>query len=211
MLQTQTVDVSTLELLISLQQKSYLDNFHLVGGTALALYYGHRKSIDIDLFTNQSFDTIRLLEQLQNDYPIQLYHTASGTIKGHINKVNVDFIAHRYPYLDEPFLSDGITLLSEKDIIAMKLNAICVSGQRSKDFIDIFFALEKHSVAGMVSYYQRKYNQQSDMHIVKSLVFFEDVDLTDWPVLINTPELDWSQVKSKLKKAVLDYSKNRLA
>ncbi|MFP4289936.1 MAG: nucleotidyl transferase AbiEii/AbiGii toxin family protein [Bacteroidales bacterium] len=209
MLQTQTVDAATLELLISLQQKRYLDNFYLVGGTALALYYGHRKSVDIDLFTNQSFDTISLLEKLQTDYPIQLFHTATGTIKGHINNVNVDFIAHRYPYLEEPFISEGITLLSEKDIIAMKLNAICVSGQRSKDFIDVYYAMERHSLADMVLFYQRKYNQQGDMHIVKSLVFFDDVDLTDWPVLIKTPEPGWNQVKSKLKKAVLDYSKNK--
>ncbi len=194
---------------MSLQQKHYLRNFYLVGGTALALYYGHRKSIDIDLFTNDSFDTIRLIEQLQNDYPIQLYQTSTGTIKGHINKVNVDFIAHRYPYLDEPFISNGIKMLSEKDILAMKLNAICVSGQRSKDFIDIFFAIEKHSVDDLISYYQRKYNQQGDMHIVKSLVYFDDVDLTDWPVLLRIPELEWVQVKSGLNKAVLEYSKSK--
>jgi hypothetical protein len=208
MLQTQTVDASTLELLISLQQKSYLKNFCLVGGTGLALYYGHRKSVDIDLFTNEYFDAMMLIEHLQSDYPIQLYHTASGTIRGHIDKINVDFIAHRYPYLNEPYISDGITLVSEKDIIAMKLNAISVSGQRSKDFIDIFFALEKHPISEMISYYQRKYNQQGDMHILKSLIYFEDVDLSDWPVLLKTPDLEWSLVKSRLINAVLNYSKS---
>ena len=47
MLYTETVEKSTLELIISLQSKTYLNQFHLAGGTALALYLGHRKSVDI--------------------------------------------------------------------------------------------------------------------------------------------------------------------
>jgi hypothetical protein len=209
MLHTQTTEDSTLELLRSLQQKEYLNGFYLVGGTALAFYYGHRKSIDIDLFTNQPFDATWLLEQIQQDYPVQLYHTAPGTIKGNINNVNIDLITHRYPYLKEPFIFDGYKLLSEKDIIAMKLNAISVSGQRSKDFIDILYALENHSIAGILSYYQKKYKQESDMHILKSLVYFNDVDLSDWPVLLKNPCLSWKEVKVRIEKEVLAYAKSK--
>ena len=209
MLQTQIAEDSTLELLRSLQQKDYLNGFYLVGGTALAFYYGHRKSIDIDLFTNQPFDATWLLEQMQQDYPVQLYHTAPGTIKASINKVNVDLITHRYPYLAEPFIFDGFMLLSEKDIIAMKLNAISVSGQRSKDFIDIFFALENHSIANILSYYQKKYKQEGDMHILKSLIYFNDVDLSDWPVLLKNPDLKWKEVKVRIEKELLAYTKSK--
>lgn len=56
MLQTQTIDPATLELIKSLQSRDYLKGFNLVGGTALALYLGHRRSIDIDLFSNFDFD-----------------------------------------------------------------------------------------------------------------------------------------------------------
>src|SRR5690554_7918927 len=111
MLHTQTVDKSTLELLGFLQQKEYLNDFFLVGGTALALYYGHRKSIDLDLFTNQSFDASWLLEQLQQDFPIQLHFTSTNTIRGSINNIKVDLIAHRYQYLEEPFVYDDYRIL----------------------------------------------------------------------------------------------------
>jgi predicted nucleotidyltransferase component of viral defense system len=208
MLHTQTVDDSILELLRSLQQKKYLNDFFLVGGTALALYYGHRKSIDLDLFTNQSFDASWLLEQLQQDFPIQLHFTSTNTIKGSINNIKVDLIAHRYQYLEEPFVYDDYRILSEKDIIAMKLNAISISGQRSKDFIDLFFALERYSIAEMVSFYQKKYGQQGDMHVLKSLVYFDDVDLSDWPMLIRLPNLKWDNVKAKIEEKVLEYSKS---
>ena len=49
MLHTETVSASTLDLLKRLQQIRELANTRLVGGTALALHLGHRKSIDLDL------------------------------------------------------------------------------------------------------------------------------------------------------------------
>jgi hypothetical protein len=209
MLHTQSVEPSTLELLRSLQSRDYLKGFNLVGGTALALYMGHRTSIDIDLFSNFSFDTAQLIELIQQDYSLQLYTTATDTMKGSIKNVNVDFIAHRYPYLNEPSEIDGIRILSEPDIIAMKLNAISVSGQRSKDFIDIYFILEEHkySIADMIRFFQVKYGQVGDMHVLKSLVYFDDVDLSDWPVLLRKTHLKWSDICKKLEKAVLLFLK----
>jgi hypothetical protein len=204
MLHTQSVEPSTLELLRSLQGKDYLKGFNLVGGTALALYLGHRTSIDIDLFSNFSFDTVQLIELIQQDYSLQLYSTAPNTLKGSIKNVNVDIIAHRYPYLNEPYYIGGIRILSEPDIIAMKLNAISVSGQRSKDFIDIYFILEEHkySMADLIRFYQMKYSQDGDMHVLKSLIYFNDVDLSDWPVLLRKTHLKWNDVCKKIEKEV---------
>lgn len=36
-----------------------MKGFYLVGGTALAFYIGHRKSIDLDLFSNSDFEAQR--------------------------------------------------------------------------------------------------------------------------------------------------------
>lgn len=56
MLQTQTVEGTTYELLKELMRDERLDGFSLAGGTALALYMGHRRSIDLGLFSPESFD-----------------------------------------------------------------------------------------------------------------------------------------------------------
>jgi len=209
MLYTQSVEPSTLELLRSLQSRDYLKGFNLVGGTALALYLGHRTSIDIVLFSNFSFDPAQLIELIQQDYSLQLYSTAPDTLKGSIKNVNVDIIAHRYPYLNEPSDIEGIRILSEPDIIAMKLNAISVSGQRSKDFIDIYFILEEHKygIVDLIRFYQMKYGQDGDMHVLKSLVYFDDVDLSDWPVLLHKTHLKWNDVCKKIEKEVLLFLK----
>ncbi|MBL7137441.1 MAG: nucleotidyl transferase AbiEii/AbiGii toxin family protein [Bacteroidales bacterium] len=205
---TEAVEAPTLELIKSLQSKPYLQGFHLVGGTALALYLGHRKSIDIDLFSNFDFDSSELLEQIHQDFSYQLFHTASNTLKGCIGNINVDILAHRYKVIVEPNVIQGIRLLSERDIIAMKLNAISTSGQRSKDFIDIFYLLNKFNIRQMLDFYTEKYNQQNVAFILKSLIYFDDVDLADWPVLIENPKLKWVDVKKRIEKDVLDYVRN---
>lgn len=204
MLHKGTVDPATLELLISLQEKPYLSGFHLVGGNALSLWFGHRKSIDIDLFSNVGFDSSELLENLQQDYEINLFNTAGNTIRGSIKQVKVDFIAHRYPYLNNPIMIDGISILAVPDIMAMKLNAIATSGQRSKDFIDIYFGLNKFDLDHMLDFYKRKYNQTNIIHVLKSLIYYEDVDLSDWPVLLLQPDLKWEDVTSELEKVVIN-------
>ena len=71
MLHLSTLDTTTLELLRKLQSIPALCKTRLVGGTALALQIGHRKSIDLDFFgkievekdelviaTNRCFDSI---------------------------------------------------------------------------------------------------------------------------------------------------------
>jgi hypothetical protein len=207
MLHKETVDHSTLELLIQLQQKEYLKGFYLVGGTALALKMGHRKSVDLDLFSNFSFDTVQLLENLSADFPFSLFFSANNTLKGSINQVQLDILAHRYPLICDPIIIEDIYMLSVEDIAAMKLNAISVSGQRVKDFIDIYYLLEIYSVEEMIGFYKKKYSQYNEANVLKSLCWFEEVDLSDWPVLLKTPKLRWETVKKTIKEAISAYLK----
>lgn len=72
MLHTNTVTGEVLRAIRKLQEKSYLEEFYLVGGTGLALQIGHRKSDDIDLFTHNDFDNSRVLEKLTIPSPILL-------------------------------------------------------------------------------------------------------------------------------------------
>ena len=207
MLYKETVEPSTLELLRSLQSKSYLEGFYLVGGTALALQLGHRKSIDIDLFSDFGFDVVRLLENLNSDYNFDLFYSASNTIKGSIDDIKIDILAHRYPLINPPVTIEGIKMLSLPDIIALKLNAIAGSGQRVKDFIDIYYLLRIFSISQMIKFYKTKYSQYNEMIVLKSLTYFKDIDFMDWPVLIAEPDLKWASVKNKLEKAVQSYLK----
>ena len=92
MLQKNTIESSTLELLKKLQATSELKNFHLAGGTSLALQIGHRKSIDLDLFSYKDFDTNYILEFLEQKFDFKLNFSAINTLKGSIHNIKIDLI-----------------------------------------------------------------------------------------------------------------------
>lgn len=60
MLSLQTIHPDTLELLKTLMRLPILGQMRLVGGTSLALQYGHRRSVDLDFFGNTIEDVERL-------------------------------------------------------------------------------------------------------------------------------------------------------
>lgn len=60
MLHTETVAGTTLGLLKKLEVENVMSDFNLAGRTSLALYLGHRISLDLDLFTPKPFDATEL-------------------------------------------------------------------------------------------------------------------------------------------------------
>ena len=84
MLHKETIDSKTLELLIDLQKEPLLSSFNLVGGTALALHWGHRRSVDLDFFTSEAFDLEEVKMMLVKNYDFKVSYSRSQTIKGHV-------------------------------------------------------------------------------------------------------------------------------
>ena len=201
MLHTQTVAPQTLGLIQALQAEPLLKGFHLVGGTALSLQIGHRISVDIDLFTREDYDVDELLSLFINRYGFQRNYQRGKTLKGFINGILVDCIRHDYQEI-QIFESERVRMLSSKDIAAMKLNAITGNGTRVKDFIDVYFLLEAFTLDEMLSFYKTKYQQDDALMILRSLVFFDDVDLAEWPLLISEPQLTLDHVKNRITAAV---------
>ena len=132
MLFTETVASSTLELLRRLMKDIALRDFVLVGGTSLALQVGHRISVDIDLFSNLSFNEEALSDHLISNYNLELDYIDKNTIKGEIEGVQVDCITHGYPWLSPFYVTSDVRFASLEDIAAMKLNAIVGNGTRIK-------------------------------------------------------------------------------
>jgi len=157
MLHTETVEGTTLELLRRLQSESMLDSFCLAGEIALALYLGHRKSIDLDLFTLYPFDVLLLKDFLETKYGFRTDFLEKNTLKGSINGVKIDCITHAYERLGNPCMEDGIRLYALEDIVTMKLSAIADNDSRLKDFIDIAFLSTRLSFYSMLKCYEHKF------------------------------------------------------
>jgi hypothetical protein len=86
------------ELIVILRQLMScpeLDQFHLVGVTALALRFGHRISVDIDLFTSSDFDADGLAHRLIDDFHLTGVSQEKNSITGEISGIKIDCWAHR--------------------------------------------------------------------------------------------------------------------
>ena len=167
----------TFKLIQELQSLPELKDFYLVGGTTLALLLGHRNSIDIDLFSVNNFEPVEIMEMLSGRYNVLPTTIRKNTLLSKVNDIKVDFISHPYKIIKPVIIEENISMLSLEDISAMKLNAIINSGQRIKDFIDIYFLLEHFSIDQMLYFYQEKYLVKNDFIPLKALTYFDDIDL----------------------------------
>lgn len=198
MLQTQTVEPATLELLKKLQQEPLLATFNLVGGTALALRIGHRKSVDLDLFTREEFDLEEVKSMLIEKYDLKVSYERQQTLKGFIGGVMIDCIRFNYPHLQTPDEIDGVRLESIPDIIAMKLSAIAQNGTRIKDFIDIATLSTKYSLDEMLQFYADKFSNANIVMPAKALTYFDEINF-DESVVMTSEKFDWKKVAKRLQ------------
>ena len=208
MLFKETIEPSSLELLKRLQSTNLLKEFHLAGGTSLALQIGHRISVDLDLFTQNDFETNQILEFLEDSFNFHLTYSSKNTLKGNIGDVNLDLISHKYPLINKPIQIQEIRLLSIPDIAAMKLNAIAGNGTRSKDFVDIYFILKQFSLSEIINFYKTKYSNRNQLHVVKSLVFFDEISVNDWPNMIIEKKLTLKQIEKNINSHLKQFNKS---
>jgi hypothetical protein len=201
----ETVEPAILELIRKLQQTSAFKDFLLVGETALSLQIGHRKSVDIDLFSQQSFEAETCASLLEENYNLQLLYLQNNTLKGIIGEIFIDIIAHNYPRISDVIIFDGIRMASLQDIAAMKVNAISGNGTRVKDFVDIYFLLKSMSFQSIIESFSKKYGARNEFHAIKSLTYFEEVDLKTWPEMILEPDLRFQEIKNSIIKARNDF------
>ncbi len=206
MLYKETVEFGTLELLRKLQAEPLLSSFNLVGGTALALRIGHRKSVDLDLFTREDFDLEELKTLLIEKYGFKVSYERAHTLKGFINGVMIDCIRFNYPHLQSPDIIDGVRLESIPDIIAMKLSAIVQNGTRIKDFVDIAMLSVRYSLDEMLNFYITKFPQVNILMPIKALTFFDEIDFNE-SVIMTTNKFNWNKIDKRLNEMVRNSDK----
>jgi hypothetical protein len=171
MLHKETVAERTLDLIKKLSTDEKFKDFNLVGGTALALQIGHRKSVDIDLFSGKNFDVRQLADHLKNNYPVSRIDVLGQTIYSIIDSIKLTAIPHRYNDVNPPTVVEGVRMASLDDIAAMKVHAIHNNGTRYKDFLDIYHLLEHMPFNKMMQAYKTKY---PDMYVATAEMALRD-------------------------------------
>lgn len=205
MLQLQTVLPDTLELLKELSARPEMSGLRLVGGTALALQYGHRQSIDLDFFGAPQVEQDETIEMLSTLGPISILNRSRKILQVVLRNIKVDVIDYsQYPWISAPVVEDGVTLASPQDIAAMKVNAVEGRGTR-KDFVDIYFLLQHYSLSQMLDFYTQKYPNYSLFRALLSLTYFDDAEQQAMPKML--ANASWEEIKSTITKEVSKLQK----
>ena len=175
MLSLRTIEPHTLELLKALMQEPALCELRLVGGTALALQYGHRSSIDLDLFGKIDIDAYELQEILSKHGMFRVENETKIIHQYIIDNIKVDVVNYPFEWITPMIEDEGVRLASPMDIAAMKVNAIEGRGTK-KDFIDMYMLLQHYSLEEILGFYQQKYPNHSVFRALRSLTYFEDAE-----------------------------------
>jgi predicted nucleotidyltransferase component of viral defense system len=206
MLHLETVESGTFALLNQLSGIAELKDYHLVGGTALALMYGHRKSIDLDLFTTKNFNRERLVSILTSEFGADFQYQGEPNRMGlfcYIKEVKVDFVNYPFSQIDDSILEDGIRFYSSKDIGAMKIQAI-LNRAVKKDFWDIAELLSHFSIQDLIEWHSQKFpNQMLPISIPTALLYFAESEESEEPFSLNNQS--WPEIKSFIGSKVQAY------
>ncbi len=204
MLQQNAVEPTALELLKKICGLSPLQNFALGGGTNLALRMGHRLSVDLDFFTNTTYQNSVIFQAVTKEFPsAQMLFEQNQTMMFSINNVKVDFVLYPFNWLLPFETTDDARLISVQDIIPMKLQALSNRFSK-KDFWDIAFLLNNFSLQDMLEIFKSKFSQIDTGYIVHSLTNFEDAEREQDPVQLIPAT--WGEIKNKLETTVIDFT-----
>lgn len=171
--------------------------FYLGGGTAVALYLGHRKSVDFDWFSQERMEDPLMLagQAREHGLAIENPQIAPGTLHALIDGVRTSFFDYPYPEIGKSshWPECSVDVASLDDLACMKLVAIAQRGSR-KDFIDLYFiALEHKPIHEIIALYKRKYLVEDIVPVLMGLGYFDDADEEPSPVMIR--EASWDQIK----------------
>ncbi|MBI2967887.1 MAG: nucleotidyl transferase AbiEii/AbiGii toxin family protein [Bacteroidetes bacterium] len=206
MLQISAIEPRTFSVLKRLMKLHELKNFSLVGGTALALKFGHRRSVDLDLFCDKKINQQKITAGLQKEFGSDFFYEPSKiafAVFCKIQNIKVDIVHYPHPVVKIPQTIKGIRFYSIQDIAAMKINAILGRGSK-KDFYDIAEILKHYSMQQIIDWHTKKYPAQMLLiSIPAALVYFDDAEKSQEPIILNNQT--WERVKKFIQLKVREY------
>lgn len=184
--------------------KSFSDRFYLVGGTALALQLGHRRSIDFDLFTSHSFENRNIRDQLTKRFKIEeVLIESKDEFTLVINRVRFTFYRYQYKIAHEVSLDKVITMPDVLTIGAMKAAAL---GGRAKwkDYVDLYFIFKRYSLNDVVTTATTIFGKEFNEKLFREqLVYYKDVSRAEKIEYLPCFETKDETVKKFLKEVSL--------
>lgn len=204
------LDENRYELLKKITDNISLQNYYMIGGTALSLQLGLRESFDFDFCVSVPFNNEVIIEELAKMGEIEIQQNQKGTCDLILNGVQISFFYYPNPLIDNVIKVDempNLKMASIIDIAIMKIVAIGGRGSK-KDFFDLYYIIQKcHiSISELAKGLIRKCgNHINYVNIIMGLSYFEDAEEEILPKTY--VECDWNKIKEFYLKIQPEFEK----
>ena len=179
-------------------------SWYLAGGTALALQANHRRSVDLDFFSEEkNFDNDDFLRFFSDVREWHVTVNRKNTVYGELFGAKTSFIA--YPFFapkQKPVYYRSVRILSPRDIAVMKITAVSQRG-RKRDFFDLYWCAQNlEPLEEIIKRLKVQYPSIAHdyHHILKALVYFEDAESDPEPEIYF--DATWDKVKKFFTKEI---------
>jgi predicted nucleotidyltransferase component of viral defense system len=190
----EVVDRNIESVLAEFQRLPAARLFYLAGGTALALQLGHRRSVDLDFFTDREFEVEILVQEVQKLAGFSLVSKSPGTIYATVRETKLSFIAYVYPMLFPFAKFMDANVADVRDIGCMKISAIASRGTK-RDFVDLFVLAQRYGLDQLLRWFRTKFAETnySAIHVLKSLTYFDEAERDPMPDML--VPVSWEEAK----------------
>lgn len=159
----------------------FRQEYYLVGGTAIALHIGHRRSVDFDLFKMSAINHKKNLDKIiAAGFDHQVTRRVEEQMNLLVGEVKVTFFQYPFPVVPEDDFKNVFRLPSLISLAAMKAYAL---GRRSKwkDYVDLYFLLTKHfALAEVADKATELFGELFSEKLFRAqLSYFDDIDYTE--------------------------------
>lgn len=204
----ETISLEMRQIMAEFSQSEIGSQFYLAGGTALALQLGHRKSFDLDFFSqSEDIPSIRtsLMKALKPFNPL-LADAAWGNLVFLARDLRVGFYGYGYSMVNDYVIAEGTRLASIEDIGLMKLDALLGRASR-KDFHDLFAVCQSIPLRALMDYAPQKYPLMRDFEsmVVRRLAYFERAEQEEPVPLLKS--VSWETVKQYFREQAISFGK----
>lgn len=180
-------------------------SFYLSGGTGLALQIGHRRSFDLDFFTDKEFLPEELSSAIKGrKISLEGEIRRQGTLYCILDGVKASFIFYDGQLLFPPVRINTLEAADWRDIVTEKLRTVSDRGQK-KDFYDLYFGVRELGINAIAEFAHNKFGKAINyLHLLKGITYFDDAERNPDPMLLDK-SASWEGIKAFFISHVMDF------
>jgi len=189
------------KVLKELIKNDYMNNFVLVGGSALALHLCHRLSKDLDFFTYEnSFDKEKILQLIKNFKNKEIVNISNEQIDVIIDEVKVTFFNAKWSFL-KPKKIDNFNVATLEQIAIMKVNVLFLRA-KYRDYYDLYFLAQNFSLKKIFDLSQNILDGINLKLFISALIFIDDIEDEKLDYLKPIKKLSLNEIRSFFERRI---------